>query len=68
MSYEAKRKEDMEERRKRILDRMQNKGAGVLNICTICKEQLQQGGGADDNALAQTAQLKAQKVDRIYFY
>jgi len=51
-SHEAKRKEEMEFRRKRLLDRMENKGGAAGGGPS---------GGADD-ALMQTAQLKAQKA------
>ena len=53
LSTEALRKEEMELRRKRILDRMENKFQG--------------GGAAADDALMKTAKFKAQKeaVDRL---
>lgn len=47
MNMEAKRKQDSEARRKRLLERMENKGGG---------------DGQDDSRIGQTAKLKAQKA------
>jgi hypothetical protein len=52
VTIDAKRKEEMAVRRKRLQDRMENKGSKDANVA---------GAGAEDTNLGQTAKVKEQK-------